>query len=480
MGSVADWHLPGTFIEGNTAFQFPVIAYTDSRGSTREWGIRVRLQRLTGPTWGPAVVTDAVLAIPSPPLGPLYRAEVTVASRVKDGKTRAAAPTYVVEGKNAGKKNATNAFTQALRDAAGKYNKQLKTVKIPTTGEAFDPTPPPMLVKSLNEVPLAESDYAKGGLVLQRKLDGVRAVGHRMAARPGQTGVGVSLYSRTTTEIKDMDHVKAELATMLDRRPPIVPGTYGVADPGEASLYDDPYIDGELFDPASSLQLIVGQMRRGDPGKLLKYHIFDVFWPAAIAAGRQMESRHRQAYLDALFATLDPSQTQYLTRVENFPITSKKDLETLTKRFLREGYEGSIVRLPGGGYRYGYTNYHSSDVRKYKPVFDDEYPVVGYTQGVGKDKGAVIWTCALPDKLDVTFNVVQKGPQGDLAMRKKIYSCLAGTDRFERLFKGVPLTVEYQAQAPDSGIPLRAKGVAFRVYEEGKDDPIARLFKECK
>ncbi len=49
---------------------------------------------------------------------------------------------------------------------------------------------------------------------------------------------------------------------------------------------------------------------------------------------------------------------------------------------------------------------------KIKPKHDAEFPVVGFTQGRrGKDVGAVIWECGVPNPVnprDKTFTVVPK------------------------------------------------------------------------
>jgi len=58
----------------------------------------------------------------------------------------------------------------------------------------------------------------------------------------------------------------------------------------------------------------------------------------------------------------------------------------------------------------------------------------------------------------------------ELPKRKKLYLSLkehAGD--FEKYFLNKPLTVEY-AQLSEDNIPLQAKGVGFRTYEDVKDD----------
>ena len=60
---------------------------------------------------------------------------------------------------------------------------------------------------------------------------------------------------------------------------------------------------------------------------------------------------------------------------------------------------------------------------KIRPIFDDGFTVVGYTQGTrGKDVGAVIWECEVPKPVDRLFTVVPK----DMTYedRYAVYECL--------------------------------------------------------
>jgi ATP-dependent DNA ligase len=174
-----------------------------------------------------------------------------------------------------------------------------------------------------------------------------------------------------------------------------------------------------------------------------------------------------------------------------------EEAEGLAKQFIKEGFEGAILRKDNAGYEYGYSNHHSSNLIKIKPKFDSEFPVVGYTQGTkGKDVGAVIWECSVPKPLnakDDRFTVVPRGMTQD--DRKKIFRCLGQkvindegktVTRFERDVKGLPLTVEYAGLSTKTGKPLQAKAVAFRTYEgtantagHAVEDPIQKLFREC-
>jgi hypothetical protein len=504
LAATRDGTLPGALTADRSCWEFPRLAYVGSRGATHYWTVRVCLLDGDGDR---LEIEDWMLETPVDPLAG-YRAEITVESLQKDGKVRDVVPTYVAAGKNLGRKNATNALTQALRDALGLYNKQKKRADIvdasrtsdaatsteaaPAAAETFDEMPPPQLVKKLGdgrEATLTPASFADG-VTVQRKLNGVHLVAF---LRDGK----LFFYSRTSREYPMQALVAAELERVLAAAPPVRPGEYGV--PEGCAAYDGavPYLAGELYLHGKNLNWISGQARRGDNDGILQYHVFDVFFPGAKARGHDMESRHRQAYIDALFAA-SPGLA-HVVRVENTRVANADEMNALAREYLRAGYEGAIARKDGAGFRYSYSNYHSSNVLKIKPIHDSEFPVVGYTQGTrGKDVGALIWECAVPEPLvpgDDRFAVVPKDMTYEerYCLFRKLGEPAVGADgkpvlgadgeprtRFDAEIRGLPLTVEYAELSAKTGKPLQAKALAFRTYEGGPaNDPARKLLSEC-
>lgn len=498
--------IPGAFNADRTVFTFPTLRYENSFGKPMLWTISVRLLR----GGAPAPATDAMLS-PGAALSPDFTAEVSVRSQQEGGKVRPTKPTVVRTGKNLGKKNATNPLTQALRDALSFYNRQRRHTghglkeSAPGAGRGraaardeagADLAPPPMLVKVLGasrDATLTAEDFA-AGVTVQPKLNGVHFVAHASARGPGAALV---TYSRTSSAYPGQRQLAAELLPMLGAAPPVRAGTFGVpldAPETVRSAYAGalPYLDGELYLHGRSLNWISGQARKDEDEGLLEFHVFDVFFPAAVAAGHNMPSWARQAYLDALFEAA-PAPHPHVSRVRNFPAASLDEVRALAAKFVQSGYEGAVARKNAGGYRYSYNNYHSAALLKVKPKFDDEFPVVGFTQGSrGKDVGAVVWVCEVPkaaDPRDRTFNVVPKDMT--YAQRYALYRCLSAevpdprdpsrkVTRFARDLQGLPLTVEYAELSAKTGKPLQAKALTFRTYEGGPEsDPVRKLFLEC-
>jgi len=101
---------------------------------------------------------------------------------------------------------------------------------------------------------------------------------------------------------------------------------------------------------------------------------------------------------------------------------------------------------------------------KRKPVYDQEFEVVGFTSGKkGKALGAVIWQCkTLNEKI---FNV---DPTGEWASYKNRYNtykeCIKNNGQgFIDKYKGRKLLVEFR-EWTNKGIPSHAKAISFRDY----------------
>jgi hypothetical protein len=367
-----------------------------------------------------------------------------------------------------------------------------------------DAPPPPMLVQKIQNNPLTELDFANG-VTLQRKLNGVHYItfmGYSTndnitddnitdnnitddntiddntidGDNPDNTtdeNFEIIKYSRSgliypktsmpkiTKEMETIfnnsmmfcssnETLLAEMKTLLD-----------LTD-AELELYKGakPYYAGELYKHGISLNIISGQARKEHSSIDLEYHIFDVFFPSVIEKGHNLISEKRQLFIDYIFEKVAPLELTNIKRVENFPVHNMLEINALVDSFIADGYEGAIARRNNGIYIYSINNYHSREVLKIKPTFDAEFTIVGFTQGTkGKDLGAIIWLCAVPDKENLQFHVVPNMP---LAERKKLYKKLSEESASSPI--GKLLTVSYAELSPN-GIPLQPKGIAIRDYE---------------
>lgn len=464
--------IPGCFATDFKKFIFPTIRYSNERKDLLEWSIEIRLKKDDKYV----AIDDKMLDIPSFKLDDAFSGEITVNSQQVGGKIRKAVPTIVTTGKNIGKKNETNVITQAFRDALSLYNKQIKKTSVGSSDEK----PPPMLIQWLNDsksATLTQDDF-KEGITVQKKYNGVRYVTFM------NINGNIVQYSRTGSDYHPAEYLNKELIKVLSNVPEFALGKYGIKSQEEleAYKYSKPYLDGELYLHGKSLSYISGQARKESDKDELNYHIFDIFFPYAISEGYNMASRYRQQYLDDLF---DKKQDiKYIKRVENFKVKNLDELNSLAESFIKNGFEGAIARKDNKEYKYSFNNYHSSNVIKIKPIYSNEFKVVGFTEGKkGKDVGKIIWLCEVEnpkDPNDSTFTVV---PNLSLQDRESLFKCLSQMvnkkqNRFEKYIKGLPLTLEYSEISQKTGKPLQAKAIAFRTYEL-EEDPIKKVFKDC-
>jgi ATP-dependent DNA ligase len=515
--AIIDRIIKGSFNSDNTIFKFDDIRYTLSSGKINIWALFIELLDNNDNI---IPITDEMLEGDKIPDG--YRAVIKTESGQEGGKIRKSTPTYITKGLHLNAINETNIVTQAFRDALGTYIKTLKRVAsnlvlkeetaaegttkegtamegTATEGTAKKETvveekgkkktktkakvetkanaeakvektnsfmPPPMLVQNIKAKnnALSESDF-RDGITLQRKLNGVHYITFR------DSNSSIVKYSRRGLIYAptSMPKLNVELDIVFNNILKLNVKKYNIPD---IDIYKDanPYFAGELYKHGIPLNLISGQARNEHTTIDLDYYIFDVFFPAAIERGHNMESRYRQLYLDDLFSKLAPFRLQYVKRVENFEVHSMEEVNALVEQFLKDDYEGGIVRKNKGEYQYSFNNYHSKNVLKIKPAFDDEFPIVGFKQGSkGKDLGALIWICSLKNNAKITFNVV---PNLGLDKRKEMFKELMEGEKYTSLLKKIkedgeerPLLTVSFAELSAKGIPLQPKGIVVRDYE---------------
>jgi ATP-dependent DNA ligase len=547
------------------------------RAAPSRWRVAVRALRLpvgSPRTAAAAAAADAAGSAAAPPdpadaaLVGVY--EVLAGAADSDTAPRAAVPTYVLTGKNLGRANATTPVGQAYLEAASLFADRARRLAEQPAGQldqpaeqpigqpagqpveqpigqpagqpveqpigqpagqleqrkqlvtvSFDPRPLPQLVKpvaSRGGASLSAADFA-AGVTAQTKLDGIRAVAY---AAPGGM---VAVYSRTGVPLVSQPAIVTELRALFDAAPPPDPASVFAGDADAvAAAAGPPYLDGELYLEGAHLNQISGQARQKSSAEgvqsQLSYYIFDVFFPAAIAAGHQLAGRSRRRFLDAWLAAADPAswgtatlarlgeqsgrlgemapapsaRFPHLVRVGGTRVADPAAVESAYRACLAAGYEGLILRRDAAGYAYGYNGHHSTNALKLKPRPDSEFEVVGWSVGTaGKAAGCLIWECAVPaapaapaapqavpQATRVTFAVVPVGVSD--ADRRALARCLAeevspGVTRFERDIRGASLTVQYANLSP-GGVPLQAKALNFRTQDGSpRAAAISELFR---
>jgi DNA ligase-1 len=268
-------------------------------------------------------------------------------------------------------------------------------------------------------LPMLAHDYHKRGksivfpAFVQAKLDGVRSIFH--------TGI---LSSRMGKPFSGLEHITGELG----------PAT-------AAGLI----LDGEVYSTTLPFQQFVGLVKKkkftaADMEQLKQVNL----WVYDCVNDKPFEER--LAMLKEFFAKHKFAHVKLLPTEE---AAAAADLKKFHDAYVAEGYEGLIVRNKKGAY---HLATRSTDLQKYKEFEDDEYEVVGFTEGEGHEKGLVIWTCKTKD--GKKFNV---RPRGTHEERAALFKEAAS-------YVGKKLTVRFQ-ELTDDGIPRFPVGISFRDYE---------------
>lgn len=314
----------------------------------------------------------------------------------------------------------------------------------------------PMLAQTFDPADLVAGSKKKKVIkfpcFVQPKLDGLRCVSY--AIRAGNDVV-VCLQSRTGAFFTGLPHIAAALRPYLSQRRSIV-------------------IDGELYTDQMPFEELAGLIKKkkitdADVERLkkVKYHVYDIYdhtqhdMPFAeridllasavrrcgcvandtlTGSGAAVSARILRSDTEAAAA----AAVVVLVRTEKIAVLS--EFRRLFAEFVESGYEGIMLRNAAGVYR---ANYRSNDLQKYKEFIEDEYRIIGFTQGEGRDAGAVIWLCETADGKDFTVR-----PRGTMEQRRIWFS---NGDSYI----GKNLTVIYQ-ELTEEGKPRFPVGKAVR------------------
>ena len=209
----------------------------------------------------------------------------------------------------------------------------------------------PMLAHKVNENRIDFSEE----VFIQPKLDGVRCIFTKDGA-----------YSRTGKQFHNLRHIELRLK-------------------GFFKLNPDIQLDGELYNHAlrNDFEQIISLVRKQKPTDedrrnaqhLIQYHVYDM-----IAEGPSYEDR-----LNWLMSNKVLWWGNVVVPVETHRVNKYEEAANMHyDGFLKQGYEGSILRLNGA-----YEQKRSYNLQKFKDFSDTEATIIGYEAGKGKFTGLI-------------------------------------------------------------------------------------------
>lgn len=455
-------------------YQYPILYTIDERQRIRTWQAIIRAvpcdaAQHTAVNWDPAElagqlcqITAAHLAGEELPNG--YCVETYIETGILDGQLTRHCPTRYATGVNQGRKNYRTALQKAMIDTRDAYIKRQEAGGRQSIEQAWD-TVRPFAVQPVKQLcptagmcPIAQryypmlahkytesKKYVKWPAYIQPKLDGVRCIVY--VDGPNDTDV-VHAYSRKLNEFPAVPHITARLKPYLQ------------------DLFDQEncqsiYLDGEIYEHGAALQDITGQVRQHDAQNvehLMQYHIYDCFYPLEL----DTPYVNRAAQLDVLRDAVQnhANDALYIKFVPRQLVANEEEAMRAFHTMVADGYEGAMLRNAAGVYLAdpARSSTRSRDLLKIKAKETEEFKIVGFAAGKGRDAGAIIWI--LETAAGERFNCTPK--ESSLEERRRLYQ--EALRDFTTTYMGRMMTVEYETLS-NRGVPLRAKAVGIRDYE---------------
>ena len=320
--------------------------------------------------------------------------------------------------KNVGRANATTADEQAILEAKAMHKKRLDAKYSLTIEDAKKEVFLPMLAASFDK----RKDKVTYPVDVQPKLDGVRCLAY-------WDGDSVKLMSRGGKQWNCCQHIIDELEQVLPK---------------------DWVLDGELYIHGSTFQEITKLVKKLRPESVnVQFHVYDV--PRAGYEQTELGGStwsNRKISVELIDEFVENCKSVKVVRTDF--AAHEEDVYELQSEYLEEGYEGAIVRERDGEYKFGYR---SNKLLKVKNFMDKEYLIAGFTTGVGRFDGCIVWVCMTED--GQSFKVV---PQGTMEERQETYQ---NADKHI----GDWLKVKF-FELTDDGIPRFPVGLGIRLTED--------------
>ena len=198
-------------------------------------------------------------------------------------------------------------------------------------------------------------------------------------------------------------------------------------------------VDGELILPEGfALQDTVSAAKkyRDNLSPKLLYRIYDIVAPDLCYTERYELCKKIVADTNNPQVILAPAHV----------IETHEEIYPLHEKFVSEGWEGTMLRLHGHGYK---INQRTNQLLKLKDFLEEEFKVVNVIDGKGKFVGASIFLCETPEG-----KIFETSPIGTMEYRKELFQ-----KKHEVI--GTYWTVRFQAYTKDK-IPQFGRAINQR------------------
>jgi DNA ligase-1 len=317
-----------------------------------------------------------------------YRSEIVIESGRKDSENLVKNVSQVTSGKNEGKANETNHYTQALAEMESTIKTQLKKgyvydlKDVKSSSILGSGIPAPMLAhkyckdgsqsssKTLSQLGLVGKE-----IIVQPKLDGNRCM------IKVENGKAVMHTRKGDIMPVQLSHIIADVEGMMLN--------------GLVNIDGNFILDGELFSSEISFNTLNGLVKRLkatleeiEKRKFIKFHLYDVM----LSDGYEIRNNFIQKF-----------SSENIVIVPSIKIVATEDnIQKYLERFLANGHEGLMIRQLGQGY----DNKRSWQLLKVKVFEDSEFELIGFEEDV---RGGFVGAFVMRDENDNVWNAGASG-----------------------------------------------------------------------
>lgn len=333
----------------------------------------------------------------------------------------------ITEGKNIGKKNETSAYEQACLNAESKWKKQRKKG----------------YMENLEDVEAGVSGVQGFELMLAQKYsDNMEKVIFPAAMQKKLDGERIKIEvsdGKCTLRYKNGDVVNSlpHLNKALEEKFPS----------GDVKFDSEAYHD-DYKDNFSEIQSLVNSKEPKPGHEKVQLWIFDI-------PNLTHDFAMRHVLLKQMIG-----KHPLLKVVEYITVTNHADIRETTIKWVKEGFEGAMIRNTNSLYEAGKRSYNllkfklfwNKKEQEWMEYMDEEFPIVGYNEGSGNLMGCVgSFVCQMPDGRK--FKAKMKGKDS----REFLRQCFED----HSIWEGKDLTVQFLGFTRD-GIPRFPVGKALR------------------
>jgi len=204
--------------------------------------------------------------------------------------------------------------------------------------------------------PYGKKDFDKDSFI-QPKLDGIRCYITKDGA-----------FSRNHKEFKTVNHIKDAFKPLFKKLPNLV-------------------VDGELYNHQfkNNFNKIISLVRKQKPNaeemdeatRYIQFHWYDYY------ASWHTQDNFRQRN-EKIKKEVEKLNSRHIIEVPTYEVSSFEVAKILDDGFLKQGYEGSILRN-----NKPYEQKRSYNLQKFKQFNDSEARITGWVEGQGKRTGTI-------------------------------------------------------------------------------------------